>query len=1385
MRSNEIFQYYLCDYPGTGNFYVDVNGMIQTTNMPTPLKFAPGGWMDTELKFARSEHYYGINRSYSIPLKFVGDGAAIIRHVFYTGRGIEQLLQLIVLKWQPADMTLPDGTFRPGDSWYLYYKGLLDLPKMKDKVQEGIEVNIMEGGVVQLLKAYENAVFEIPCDGSIPENIKVNVDGILLNDVFHYSFLNCKPTDPGVLVIPAVFQGNDGDNIGITHNDPNLEQPTGAGLTYFQSSQNFLFSSIFGTTVRITGSIVVQADWRQPSTFYLYTTTNESQPVGSGVTRSVGLVKQQTPPSGGHFTPLPSQVTVTGEMIFNFDITQPLDPNENLFLLFFNEFANFPITIVGGNFDITFSSRYQASRVWGITAWDLFQLIIGQINQLASNFLQTYNFGAVSSYLQEKLNWVYTSGDALRASTDPNYFQYYNNKTLNVANPNAQLYNQFQSLGPVIKISLRDFFDDLNPVGNASLSNIKLAGQPEAIFFERKEFVYDTSAVTLALGEVADFEIEPYYDGFFNWLRIGWPNPSLDQKQGKFAYNTTAQWQLPIKTVPKVMDIISKANTDPYLIEYTRFNPTGGVSTTNNNNDNSRFLLNVDFGSFILDFYSAIFTSIVQNTSNPANTNYELTFNVNMQGIFAPTLNGEYFVADNQPTIFVFNQNISGLPFTLNVSFQALVNGLLTTDSTTIRMWINGIVVRTWSQIVTGSNTPFNITEPAFIHNFSLGDSIWFTIDTTPTGTVQIGTMTLAVSDGSGNYFTATLAGLFNVNTGSIQTLIPLSTVVARQVAHIDPNVHPVVSYGFQYFRFIDVINNPEFTLTMVIAGLLQGGTTNTAAFDLYYNGTNIGHISYPGTSSQTSFGDPVNPVFTQNITFGLYDIVWALGSATNLAVWVTNFNLTFTSSIKAYNLLRKTYDNISGIPNPTTAYNIEEFTPGRMLRTWGNWLRSITNNLIPDKFTFQEINKNQFLSTTLNGVTITENQNINISDFDPALFLGVIFRFKTQVPLNFADILNGAANGYIQFSYLGNIYYGFPLEVSQKPSLNDTQEWTLLASPQNQLSQFVDLNFDGLNPNYLNLVANQIFIAHTCPLQFVPNGITKNPQYNFVHMDDDWYINQVNFWTFKENYFQKWQLNDTIPIQILTNSIGSANVLVYLCTAPGKTQLVATIPMTVVMGSPLQAPYIQLEATINPVALGLSTKVYYVVIQAGGATPVISEGIQFATTWPVSLLLQYSNSSNKQSTVWSTGYRGAFRAEGWIDDFSAESKFTTYEDQPADITLLNAIPYRKFRLNISAPRGVPDWVWDKVKRIMLLDTVTIDGHAYTLEEGAKAEVKKTDSWPKRYWSIEIREAKNSEGVTYDASGVVVSPVVVASIDLNAFQENPIGPPNLIQVTQS
>lgn len=42
------------------------------------------------------------------------------------------------------------------------------------------------------------------------------------------------------------------------------------------------------------------------------------------------------------------------------------------------------------------------------------------------------------------------------------------------------------------------------------------------------------------------------------------------------------------------------------------------------------------------------------------------------------------------------------------------------------------------------------------------------------------------------------------------------------------------------------------------------------------------------------------------------------------------------------YNLKRPVYATIEGIPDPASAYNIDQLTPGRIVRTWKRWLRTI-----------------------------------------------------------------------------------------------------------------------------------------------------------------------------------------------------------------------------------------------------------------------------------------------------------------------------------------------------------------------------------------------------------------------------------------------------------
>src|SRR5579872_244545 len=269
--SRTYFKFFLVDSPSGLAFYVDAMGNIQKGNILTGIDYSlpqsPGGWDDMQLSFGRSAHYWGLNRTFTIPLKFIGDGAQIIRHLFYAGRGVESQVTLVIVKWD--DVT---GVFR------LYYSGQLDLSKIEDAVAEGVTVNIMQGGIVQMLKAYENTVIEIPCDGSIPENVKVNCDGILLNDTFHYEIVPIVLPYAGDQPLPCTYVSNDGDNIGITKNMQALEQMYPG---YYQKSSNFLFSSEEPVSVRIKGNIIVRSDPSISNTLFLmFTATSLSQPRG-------------------------------------------------------------------------------------------------------------------------------------------------------------------------------------------------------------------------------------------------------------------------------------------------------------------------------------------------------------------------------------------------------------------------------------------------------------------------------------------------------------------------------------------------------------------------------------------------------------------------------------------------------------------------------------------------------------------------------------------------------------------------------------------------------------------------------------------------------------------------------------------------------------------------------------------------------------------------------------------------------------------------------------------------------------------------------------------------------------------------------------------------
>jgi hypothetical protein len=1084
----ELYLFFLTNQKGH-SYYLE-NGIVKSRLTPTWLPEAPDGWMNTELSFARNSKYYGLNRSFTNPLKFVGDGAAIIRNLFYTGKGVEQELYLNINKWN--DQT---GVY------VTYYKGGVDLSKMSDDAATGVTVNLLESGLLQLIKANENNVYEIPCDGSIPENVLVSIDGILFHATYYYDIV---PFDPqsgafNTYTVPSIFQKADGDSIGIIHGDQQREDTGPSG--YFGSSPNYVYSSTVGAvSVRLKGTIKIK----------------HGAPTGSAQF-ALGYATNLRA-----LTTIIAPTTITSEVELAYDVTIPLAANENLFLTYFD---NNYIIITGGSYTLEFDNKYKTTTAWDITLEDLFKLLV----QKATDG----KYQVVSNLLHDFQNVFALSGMSLRNSMDDQ------------GKPNS-----------VIKTSLTDFFTSVNAILNAALGNEKdssLAG--EHLFLERKKYVFDPTSVTLSIGEVSDLKVDVDESKFFITLKIGYPDQKYDEKQGNLEYNTTIQYKAPFLKFTNDLQLISKYRTDSYGIEYTRC-LTPGNNTVNNKSDNDVFLINAE-------------KQISQ---------------INATNVLIDTAGSEPYFAIN------------------------------------------------------GASDPLFAPNKKFI-----------------------------------------LSG-----TSS---------------------------------------NNKVFTVKSVVFGI---GVYNVFVYE-------------------------------------------------NVITEVTDATFTF----EYYKLKRENYTSITGVVNPETAYNIEPFTPGRMVRAHGNYLRSPLHNQVGAYLKFLSEDKNKELSTVLNGKTIIEKMDIAISDLDDPLFYPYIFTFKTKVPLTFEQIMNGAANGHIHFTYNGISFYGFPMEVSVKPTLNDVQEWKLLVSPMTNLADLQDLDINGLN--FITAMGYSLFVPHLCPVKFVPLGKQLPAQYHFKHMDDWWFSEQIQMYTHQPKYFGKWQTNDLIKLQCQTNGLGP--VQVELINAKGE--VLTTVALDQVADPAIAAPQILWEGNID--LSGLDEGAYYLHLTAGTGTDtveMISEPLHVQADWPDTLLIEYSNKRNKQACIFTTGYNPSFRVEGWIDTFKPEATFTSYVNQPADIELIDGIPYRTHKLNIGFDQGHPDWVFDKVNRISLLNTVLYDGEQFSRDSDAKWEPINIPGSPLKFSSIQIRPSKNRDGISVGTDGTIndgTALTVVYDIETNAFGDG-AGASNVVRV---
>lgn len=159
------------------------------------------------------------------------------------------------------------------------------------------------------------------------------------------------------------------------------------------------------------------------------------------------------------------------------------------------------------------------------------------------------------------------------------------------------------------------------------------------------------------------------------------------------------------------------------------------------------------------------------------------------------------------------------------------------------------------------------------------------------------------------------------------------------------------------------------------------------------------------------------------------------------------------------YKLLRNTYTSVSGLLNPSTAFNLE-LHPELCLYRHGNYLRGVFYWQDAKDLVFQTSDKNGNVVVMQGTTKYIGNKTIRIGTLAPApLFIPVVFKVEGPMPYDFVDKMDAGPDGTFSWDYGSDTYYGFPMEVGIQPANRPAQESTLLCSPQTDLIKLITIS--------------------------------------------------------------------------------------------------------------------------------------------------------------------------------------------------------------------------------------------------------------------------------------------------------------------------------------
>lgn len=541
--SDYIFAIQTKDY----RFWKVVNRVVTVNAQPYFLDFAPAGWADITVQNVRNKKYFGVDRSVTVPLSYVEDGAQILKYIFLN-KGLEEPVYLAILE-QQLDYEAGVGyTY-----WYKQrFRGQFDLSTYS---HEGatVKVNILEDGLPKHLKANERTTIELDMD--VSEAINVKMDGVVLHNAVENLVTDGASTDP------TYDFRNHLIDLSITKEDA----PYVSGKQAVARTKVSNLNSAIQATGKWFSKPSVQSDIEIEYDFSITITFHAPPGINPAGRYRVAVRKIDTGGTGSNphvLLDIPaSQVTgITRRLTGSATFTVDADDELYLFSYFDVEGATgdaqiqttYPATD-NSFFNYKYKTRSATTYIKAFRPQYLFTKLI--------NFLTDGEYeGPVQDYFDRTLGngrIVFTCGNALRGLSDAK-----------------------------MKINWDDFFKFWDSWGSVGIYE-----KDKKVYFGNKVDLVDTSSI-IELAEPSNLSISVANDLLYNELENGYPEikNEVGILNGNQSFNTRYLWSMGTTSKPARVDKISPFAADPYATEQVRL-ATYQKDTTDYKKDNDNFVL--------------------------------------------------------------------------------------------------------------------------------------------------------------------------------------------------------------------------------------------------------------------------------------------------------------------------------------------------------------------------------------------------------------------------------------------------------------------------------------------------------------------------------------------------------------------------------------------------------------------------------------------------------------------------------------------------------------------------------------------------------------------------------------------------------------------------